>query len=180
MKVPVFVSCPIALSPAQERSYEIITAEMDILQLEPRALGRGDYPAELPLREVFSIARHCAGGIILGFSQFETDSGTWKQGTDAERLQSSRIVFATPWNHLEAGILYGLGLPLLIFREETITGGIFDPGITDTFTHNMPSLPLDDEKRDTLRQVFLKWSAGVRANYHSANHIATFLIARLS
>jgi len=43
---------------------------LDEFNLEPGALGRSDYPAEFPLREVLVIARHCAGGIILGFEQF--------------------------------------------------------------------------------------------------------------
>jgi hypothetical protein len=33
---------------------------------------------------------------------------------------------ATPWNQLEAGVLYALGLPLLVFREAGIEGGVFD------------------------------------------------------
>src|SRR5437660_3411049 len=37
--------------------------------LEPRAPGRSDYPTELPLREVLLVARHCSGGVILGFEQ---------------------------------------------------------------------------------------------------------------
>lgn len=43
--------------------------------LEPRALGRSDYPTELPLREVLVIAKHCAGGIILGFEQYRSLDG---------------------------------------------------------------------------------------------------------
>jgi len=35
------------------------------------------------------------------------------------------VSFPSPWNHLEAGILFGLRLPLPIFRESTILGGVF-------------------------------------------------------
>jgi len=168
MKIPVFVSCPTHLNPQQNKSRELILGELEELQLEPRALGRGDYPSELPLREVYIIARHCAGGLILGFSQFEADSGTWKKGTDSERQQSDPAIFPTPWNNLEAGILFGLSLPLLIFREPNISGGIFDLGVTDVFTHTMPIPPLDRTNRDAIKQVFLKWSAKVREVYYSA------------
>ena len=44
----------------------------------------------------------------------------------------------SPWNHLEAGILFGLRLPILIFRDTGITGGVFDPGVSDVFIHEMP------------------------------------------
>ena len=58
MRIPVFVSCPTALNPDQDKSRKVILQEMDDLQLEARALGRTDYPAEYPLREVYTIAKH--------------------------------------------------------------------------------------------------------------------------
>src|SRR5215472_948608 len=117
MKIPVFVSCPTALSPTQERSRSALVAFLDDLSLEPRALGRSDYPAEFPLREVLVIAKHCAGGLILGFEQFQATSGAWKRGTKGEKKLgvNQTASFPTPWNHLEAGILFGLKLPILIF-----------------------------------------------------------------
>ena len=66
MKIPVFVSSPTSLSPSQEAARTIIIRQLDDNDLEARALGRSDYPTELPLREVLLIARHCSGGIILG------------------------------------------------------------------------------------------------------------------
>jgi len=167
MKIPVFVSCPTSLSKQQEKSYRLIIEILEDLQLEPRALGRGDYPAELPLREVYTIARHCSGGIILGFNQFETNSGTWKKDTPDEKNQNEYIAFPTPWNQLEAGVIYGLKLPLLVFRERTIKGGVFDVGVTDVFVHPMPVVPISKENKDALKQVFLKWSAKVRDHYYS-------------
>lgn len=168
MKIPVFVSCPTTLSKEQDDCRKLIEVELDFQQFEARALGRSDYPAEYPLREVYSIATRCAGGIILGFSQFETESGEWKKGTTSARSQNGLITFPTPWNHLEAGILYGLRVPLLIFREPAISGGIFDVGTSDLFIHNMPkpSSNQDENEDDSLRQVFLKWGARVRQEYY--------------
>jgi hypothetical protein len=166
MKIPVFLSAPTSLSDKQERSREIIVQELLKLQFEPRALGRSDYPADLPIREVYSLASHCAGGVILGFSQFETNSGIWKKGTEVEKEQTEKLVFPTPWNHLESGILFGLEVPLLVFREVGISGGIFDPGVADVFIQNMPIAPLTPENTDAISQVFLKWSAKVREKYY--------------
>jgi hypothetical protein len=100
---------------------------LDELNVEPRTLGRSDYPSDLPLREVLAIARHCAGGLILGFEQFRATAGVWKRGvgpTRGERKLSAKELasFPTPWNHLEAGVLFGLGLPLLIFRDPHVSG----------------------------------------------------------
>lgn len=171
MKIPVFVSGPTALSPEQVSARQVLMDFLDELNLEPRALGRTDYPSELPLREVLVIARHCAGGMILGFEQFQATAGVFKRGTGDEGGERAlaagqTAAFPTPWNHLEAGILFGLGLPLLIFREPQISGGVFDNGVTDVFIHKMPSHALSPKERSNLKEVLLKWYAKVSAHYY--------------
>lgn len=171
MRIPVFVSGPTALSPEQAAARQVLMDFLDELNLEPRALGRTDYPSELPLREVLVIARHCAGGMILGFEQFQATGGTFKRGTGDEAGErplaaGQTAAFPTPWNHLEAGILFGLGLPLLIFREPQISGGVFDNGVTDVFIHKMPGPALSPKERSNLKEVLLKWYAKVSAHYY--------------
>ena len=168
MKIPVFVSSPTFLNIDQEASMKIVLEAINRFELEPRTLGRSDYPTELPLREVYVISKHCAGGIILGFEQFETSSGTWKRGTDDEYAVDvgSTIKFPTPWNHLESGILYSLGLPTLVFKEDGISGGVFDPGVTDVFVHKMPTPKMSSNEKRALSGVFLKWQSKVRQFYY--------------
>jgi hypothetical protein len=164
MDIPVFVSCPTSLSQAQQDARTIILRQLKRFNLEPRALGRSDYPTDLPLREVLLVARHCSGGVILGFEQYRSLTGTHRPGTADERSEADALSFPTSWNHLEAGILYGLRLPLLIFREPGIGGGVFDPGVTDVFIHPMPT---PGPRQPGLGDVFLKWQADVRAHYYS-------------
>jgi hypothetical protein len=171
MKIPVFVSSPTALNSGQAASRAVIMGILDDLNLEPRALGRSDYPSELPLREVLVIARHCAGGIILGYEQFQATAGTWKRGLgpkQGERKLKPKEApsFPTPWNQLEAGILFGLGVPLLIFRETGVSGGVFDNGVTDVFIHPTPEPKITVEDRLSLKEVFLKWYAKASARYY--------------
>ena len=167
MRIPVFVSCPTSLSSEQNAAREVVLKKLAGMGLEPRAVGRSDYPTELPLREVVVLARHCSGGVILGFEQYRSIEGIEKPGTEQEIKQDSPRLFATPWNHIEAGILFAQSLPLLIFREHGMTGGIFDPGVTDVFVHDMPSgagRSVDDE--ESLHGLFLKWQAEVRQRYY--------------
>src|SRR3954447_6075864 len=118
MDIPVFVSCPTSLNDAQRASRAVIIRQLKRFNLEARALGRSDYPTELPLREVTLVARHCSGGVILGFEQYLSLGGVHKPGTPEEQRHENELKMATPWNHLEAGILFGLRLPILIFREQ--------------------------------------------------------------
>ena len=166
-KIPVFVSCPTSLTTEQEKKRKVIIDILDDLQLEPRALGRGDYPKDYPLKEVYIIAKHCAGGLILGFEQIFVESGKRKRNSPEEKIISkdNPVFLPTPWNHLEAGILFGLKLPLLIFKEENIEGGVFDYGISDAFIHTMPGAVTNKNKNDELKQVFLKWFAQVSTKY---------------
>lgn len=166
MKIPVFVSCPTALSPDQEGSYQIILEELDRYGLEERRLGISDYPTELPLREVLVLARHCAGGVIMGFEQLYVTSGAWKRRTNKERLAEPALSIPTPWNHLEAGILFALQMPLLIFKENGIEGGVFDHGVTDAFVHRMPRTDITKAERNALQAVFMKWQAKIREIYY--------------
>jgi len=165
MEIPVFVSCPTTLNDKQAISRAIVMRLLKRYSLEPRALGRSDYPTELPLREVLGISRHCAGGIILGFEQYRSLQGINKPGTTEEQYQNFVTSFPTPWNQLEAGILFGLRLPILIFKEGDISGGIFDLGVSDVFIHSMPD---DASDSRALNAVFLKWQANVQQRYHGA------------
>jgi hypothetical protein len=166
MKIPVFVSCPTQLNQKQQSAREVIIRELKILGMEPRALGRTDYPSSFPLKEVLVIAKHCSGGVILGFEQFFTLSGIWKRGTIEETNTSSSVAFSTPWNQLETGILFTLEIPLLVFREEVIYGGVFDAGVTDVFIHKMPMGRLSRVTKNALHEVFLNWQRKVRVHYY--------------
>ena len=166
MRIPIFVSCPTSLSRKQDASRAMILAELKRMQLEPRALGRSDYPTEFPLREVYVIAKHCSGGVILGFEQSYAASLVQKRGVTGKESTAKKVGMPTPWNHLEAGILFGLNLPLLVFKEPGVSGGVFDVGVTDNFIHTMPTDKLDTNQRRALADVFLKWQFRVRELYY--------------
>lgn len=134
---------------------ELIIKLLDELNMEARALGRSDYPKDYPLKEIYVLANHCAGGIILGFEQTYLKTGITKRGTGHEAIIKSPVSIPTPWNHIEAGILYGLKLPLLISKEPEIKGGVFDYGITDVYVHNMPKSTIDKNGYRELKQNFL-------------------------
>ncbi len=168
MLIPVFVSMPNTLSKKQSEVHKMVLGELGHHGIEARTLGRTDYPTSFPLREVLTLAKHCSGGLILGFSQFEATAGTWKKGTPFKASVGKKKTahFPTPWNQLEAGILFAINVPLLVFRESGITGGVFDNGVTDLFVHPMPKPDAEYNEKKALRAVFQKWTAQVRAHYY--------------
>ena len=160
-KIPVFVSCPTKLNDTQKKYNEMIDRLLLHYGLERRALGVGRfYAVDFPLKEVYELAKQCAGGIILGFEQLYLESGIKKRGT-IEQADVQSMVLPTPWNDLEAGILYALGLPLLIIKEKGISGGIFDEGTSDRFIHCFDSFKSENQ----LDAVFVRWNDKVIEKY---------------
>jgi hypothetical protein len=168
MRIPIFVSCPSPdnLSPHQERSAKIINKLVTRYKLEWRGLGRSDYPNALPLREVLRMVRHCSGGLILGFEQVHASSVVLRRGSPREESRNSATVIPTPWNQLEAGILFSASLPIMIFKESGIEGGIFDVGTSEVFIHQMPNDEMSSRALDDLDSVFQNWVANVRRHYY--------------
>jgi hypothetical protein len=167
VQIPVFVSAPTHLSEAQDAARRRILVLLEEFGLEPRALGRSEYPVDYPLREVAVIARDCSGGVILGFEQFRSLSGIARPGSSTEQQVKEPRSFPTAWNNLEAGILFALRVPLLIFREATVQGGVFDVGVTEAFVHLMPSGDPRQGDPQELRNVLLRWQSRVRERYYS-------------
>lgn len=166
MLIPIFGSCPTRLNDAQADVHRLLLGELGRAGLEWRSIGRTDYPHRNPLLEVYTLAKHCSGGLILGFSQFQTKSGLWKKDTPDQAKQSTTVAFPTPWNHIEAGIVFALRRPMLVFRDQGVSGGIFDIGVTDLYVHEMPSAKPNKNQRKAIREVFSKWAAEVQEHYY--------------
>ena len=167
IQIPVFVSCPSNLSSKQQKSADFIHQVLKKHKLEWRALGRNEYPDELPLREVLRMVKHCSGGVILGFEQFlAPNGGTFKRGSAKQSETTDPVVMPTPWNQLEAGILFNQELPMLIFKEDGISGGVFDVGTSEVFIHKMPTKGMTKSSRESVEMVFQKWTAKVYKHYY--------------
>jgi hypothetical protein len=170
--VPVFASVPTLLDEDQSASKKFVYWHLRRLLLEPRTVGASDYGHFNPLHEVRTLARHCAGGIILGYQQISAARAVGRKGTIRP------YTAPTPWNHLETGILFGLGLPLLVLKEANITGGIFDEGSSDIFVHDMPmpgtrwdaarpeTYAGDQSVQQRFEQAVVRWQGLVRGHYY--------------
>ncbi|MEO1659056.1 MAG: hypothetical protein AAFR65_15185 [Pseudomonadota bacterium] len=169
-KIPVFVSRPSELADDQQATYNELVDILTSENLELRRLGDSDYPSDYPLKEVAIISQKCSGAVILGFAQtiVRAESGRITLGRVAPSTKrpdkKKSFHFATPWNNLEAGILFGLKLPLLVFREDGIKGGVFDDGVTDVFLQKLPRGGFGDKLESVVYSV-QNWVSKVRYHY---------------
>jgi hypothetical protein len=133
----VFVSMPTILTERQRELVDSLYEELNLRRLYGRTIGVTDFGTKSPLALVKRTMMKCHGALVLGLVQGRIRAGTSKPGTK-KRKQLRNSTFPTPWNQLEAGIAYDIGLPLMIVKEDGINGGIFDPGaVGDQFIHSV-------------------------------------------
>ncbi|MHB8089976.1 MAG: hypothetical protein ACYDH2_17200 [Anaerolineaceae bacterium] len=128
----IFLSRPTWIPPKYQAGVNTFLTQLENLGLDARTIGVSDHPTRAPLDEVIEILQSCHGAIVLGVPQLEIQQGILKGETIANPL-----VLGTEWNHLEAGLAYAAGLPLLVIHHHTVTRGIFDRGALNAFLHSV-------------------------------------------
>ncbi|MSP02734.1 MAG: hypothetical protein EXR07_17055 [Acetobacteraceae bacterium] len=88
---------------------------------------------------------------------------------EGEKSKKEKVYEHTPWNQLEAGIMFSFELPVLVFREDGIEGGVFDiGGHQDLFVQRMPDISEldDDHVKDKIQTLFQNWASDVKSRYY--------------
>lgn len=126
----IFLSRPNWVYPSNQEGLDNFINLLKSHDLSPRTIGATDFPSKSPMDEVIDLLYECEGAIVLGYPQIEVKTGFVK---DHELTNSLNL--STEWNHIEAGLAYALGLPLLVIHDIKITRGIFDRGVLNSFLH---------------------------------------------
>lgn len=131
-------------------------------------MGVGDYDTEVPLASIRRIMLECNGVLVLALRRYRVDQGATvfqdKQGVTQERDISGSYI-TSPWCHLEAGMGFQLGLPVLAFRESgVIADGVLEHGVMASY---MPEISLDGDvdrflESQEWRQLINRFEADVR------------------
>ena len=128
----VFISRPTWVAPNFRAGLDGFLGSLKSLGLNPRTIGSTDYPSKAPLDEVIRLMERCAGAVILGYPQIVVASGSVK-----DTPLSSPLMLPTEWNHIEAGLAYARGLPLLVIHHRGVSRGIFDRGALSSFVYEL-------------------------------------------
>lgn len=161
MTIPVFLSAPTALATEQAEFRDCLTTVLLDAGFECRSVGRTDFGNSVPLITIRRLMASCFGAIVLGFAQLHLARGTSRPNTEREASVAD-LVLPTPWNHLEAGMAFQLGLPLLVIREERLVQeGIFGLGVSDRFVHHANLSP-DWLQSPAFKQPLAEWANEVR------------------
>ena len=82
----------------------------------------GDYDHSEPLGRVRREIESCQGVVVLALAEYSAGPGDG-QAPPAETSPARH--FSTVWNQIEAGIAVGMGLPLLVIKDDA-TGGVLE------------------------------------------------------
>jgi len=148
----VFLSRPTWVPPQFTRGVDGFIRLLRGLELNPRTLGTTDYPSRAPLDEVIDLMKKCRGAVILGIPQITVTAGTIK-----DRPVDGALHLPTEWNHIEAGLAYSQGLPLLVIHHLDVRRGIFDRGATPTFLYERDLSDAAWSLADDLQGALRNW-----------------------
>jgi hypothetical protein len=149
MSIPVFLSHPRPNSVEQEQLVSKVRDYFKSRDLEPRTLGVSDYDTEVPLASIRRLMLECNGVLVLALRRYRIDRGA-SVSREQEHDVSGKWL-TSPWSHIEAGMGFQLGLPVLAFRESgVVADGVLEHGVMASY---MPEIALDGDIDAYLRSV---------------------------
>ena len=152
----IFVSKPNTLTEGQQELWQQLEGRLKERSLRPRTLGTTDYSNAAPIGAVKNVTDRCHGVLILGLRQIRVTEGIAKEDTNEKQVLRNHLL-PTPWNHIEAGMGFAWGLPPLIIKEQGVSGGVFDLGISGSFVHEV-MLPSEEWLRsEAFLQPLNEW-----------------------
>ncbi|MEQ9467642.1 MAG: hypothetical protein RLN88_09530 [Ekhidna sp.] len=152
----VFLSRPNWIAPIYSKGAQNFYNALESLELNPRTIGQSDYPLESPLDEVISLMEKCSGTIILGIPQMEV------KGKVKNKEVKNLFQLGTEWNHIEAGIAYSIGHPLLIIHHERVTRGIFDRGASKSFLYKVDMKDSSWPIQTNITGALINWKSKLK------------------
>ncbi len=122
-----FLSRPFLLAPGQLAVVDQVTSTLTRGGAQVVAIERRDSSPAGVLADLKQVMSGCAGVVVIGLRQLEVWDGRSREGTTADE-QITGLALATPWNHAEAGLAVGLGLPIFRMHDRGVEAGVFAPG----------------------------------------------------
>ena len=101
--------------------------------LNPVNLGKSNWSYRAPMLPIKKIITTCKAAIIVGLERSHSYIGYDREGSFSCSEYTHKFQ-STPWIHIEAGMAYQMGIPLLILKEKKLhSEGILDPLVSEFF-----------------------------------------------
>ena len=174
LRLNVFVSKLGVMSTQQQlRYHNVINKLGDHIELD--MIDRKDYRQSSQLTDVDTHMMKCDGCIIFAFEYMDVDTGViHKDVSGKDQLAIEKMIYASPWLHIEAALANVKQMPCLIIGDQNICrDGMFDKEVV-TNDHKMFFITYSDDNQD-LMKIISNWESEVR-EYHNLRNRNTGLI----
>jgi hypothetical protein len=118
-KLNIFVSCGTAHNETQATFIRCLEEHLKSHNCIPQTIGRNVYSVKQPVEAVRKAISQCHGAVVVALERTRIKSAVERPGSDKETKVSDES-HPTIWNHIEAGMAYARGVPLLIFAEKRL------------------------------------------------------------
>ena len=148
----VFLSRPNWIAPEFEAGHRAFEKVLSDLKIAPQTIGVTHHPQGSPMDAVIEVMDECDGAIVLGYPQLEIAAGKCKSQPIVAPL-----LLATEWNHIEAGLAYARGLPLLFIHHQGVSRGVFDRGALNKFLYSADLSIESWALSDQIHPAIVEW-----------------------
>jgi hypothetical protein len=99
----------------------------DTCKVEPKIIGKNEYPSGSPLEKIRDVMSRCHGVLVVAYERKYLEAGIEKRGGPTPRPLNG-LTYTTAWNHIESAMAYSFGLPLYIICQP----GLVEEGLIET------------------------------------------------
>ena len=109
----------------------------DTCKVDPRIIGKNEYPSGSPLEKIREVMRGCHGVLVVAYERKFLEAGIEKRGGAAPQ-QLNGLTYTTAWNHIESAMVFSFGLPLYIISSTDWPKKVSSkPSSTGTFSQRI-------------------------------------------
>lgn len=127
MSIDVFISVGTTKNPQQEQFIQAIEQLLRDNGLNPRCVGRTDFPSVQPLKFIEQLMHQSSGTVVIALERIHIETGIERRNSEIAK-PLSHVNLATPWNQIEAAMAYVIGHPILVIMEQGLRSeGLLEP-----------------------------------------------------
>jgi hypothetical protein len=156
----------------QERFLDRLTRSLRALKFKPVTLGRTNYDFLNPMQSIRELMLECCGAVIVGFERRYARTAVERRGSDREQIVRD-LRTSTPWTHLEAGMAFQLGLPMLILKDRHVHAeGILDQSLSAYLVYEFDLVSEANAISPQLKATLKAWSDVARDRAATGSGVA--------
>ncbi|MCR5869796.1 MULTISPECIES: hypothetical protein [unclassified Sphingomonas] len=154
----IFISMGTPYTDEQRRFRDDLeTFLRDTCGVNPRIIGKNEYPDGNPLTKIKSVMSQCHGVIVVAYERKFLETGKERRVGPTPSDLTQRA-YTTPWNHIESAMAYTLGIPLYILCENGLTEEGLIESKLDWYVQRI-AVRSDELARPDVRQSLQGWVA---------------------